>query len=428
MSIKKRLAAVACAVIMAASLVSCGEDTMHICETENYKVNAGVYIYYVMSSLNNQMYSIYYSTGKIPDDIVNTKYDDGTLTVGEYSEQYAYGLCEEMAAIAEKFDAMGLELTDEDYKLIKDNVESAWNEDYYESLGIAKSSLEQIQMFGQMNDKVFGAYYFEGGLQEVSDEDINKYLSENYIRFKMISITKDKDDNGKAAKEKAEKYLALTEEMDFDKVIEQFEADKEAEKNDDDKNNDSSKDDSSSNDESSATDDNSAVDSSSAVDDSSANDSSSSTDDGTSSASEVTPEADESSKSDSSEDGSSDADKDDEEEKDNNIIINKTSSNYKDLDVVKHVDTKMENDDIEIFEDDDSWYVLQKLDVTGHKTYVEDNREGIISEMKTEDFEKMIDSWVEEYKITKNDKAYKRYTAEEIFEDYNDYMEKNSKG
>ncbi len=404
----------ACAIIMAASLVSCGEDTMHICETENYKVNAGVYIYYVMSSLNNQMYSIYYSTGSVPEDIVNEKYGDGTLTVGEYSEQYAYGLCEEMVAIAEKFDSLGLELTDEDYKLIKDNVDAAWNEEYYESLGIAKSSLEQIQMFGQMNDKVFGAYYFEDGLQEVTDEDINKYLSEDYLRFKMITIEKSEDDDGKAAKEKAEKYLALTEEMDFDEVIAQFEADEKAEKEEEDDKDDSSKDDSSSKDDPSSTTDSSSTEDSSSSEDSSA------TDDSTASASEVTPEADDSDSS------SEESDEDEEEEKDYNIIINKTSSSYKDLDVVKHVDSKMETDDIEIFEDDDCWYVLQKLDVTGHETYVDDNREGIISEMKSEDFEKMIDSWVEEYTITKNDKAYKRYSAEEIFEDYNDYMEKNS--
>ncbi len=363
MSIKKRLAALACATIMAASLVSCGKDTMHICSTENYDVNAGVYIYFVLNEVNNQMYSIYYSTGELPDDIVGASYGDGTLTVGEHSEQLAYANCVEMVAVAEKFKELELEFSEEEKKTIEEAVEKAWNAEYYESLGVAKSSLTQIQEFSVMNDAVFGAYYFEGGIEEVTKEDINKHLADDYLCFKMISISKgaegkDKDEANKRAKE----YLALTEEMEFDEVIAKFEADEEAKKKEENKDNTSS-------------------------------------------------EAD-------------DKDKD-EEEKDNRLVINKTGANMAALDVVKFIDEKMKDGDIKTFEDDDSWYVLQKLDPTKHETYADDNKKTLISEMKSADFEKMVDSWVESCNVTKNEKAYKRYSAEDIYEKYEEYLEKN---
>lgn len=407
MSIKKRVAAAACAIMMAASLVACGEDTMTICKSENHEVNAGVYIYYVLNQVNNQMYSIYYSTGKIPEDIVSASYGDGTMTVGEYSEQYAYELCVEMAAIAEEFDRLGLEISKDELDIIKEAVDASWDKEYYEALGIGKSSLEQIQIFGEMNNKVFEAYYLEGGINEVKDDELNKYLSDNYLRFKMISFAKDKDDKGAAAKDKANKYYEMTKEMDFDEVIAQYEADKKAEKEEADKDkDDSSKDDSSATD-SSAT-DSSATDSSAT--DSSATDSS----------------ATDSSEADSSKDDSSSADKKDEEEKeiDNNIMINKKNQSYAEMDVVKHINEKMKNDEIAVFEDDGNWYVLQKLDVLTYTDYIEDNKTAIISEMKTEDFEKLIAGWVEQYDIQQNDKALKRYKAEDIYEDYEDYAEK----
>ena len=84
----------------------------------------------------------------------------------------------------------------------------------------------------------------------------------------------------------------------------------------------------------------------------------------------------------------------------------------------------MKIDEIAGFEDDDNWYVLQKLDVLAYTDYIEDNKKAIISEMKTEDFEKLIEGWVKQYDIQQNDKAIKRYKAEDIYEKYEDYAEK----
>lgn len=222
MSIKKRAAALICSCMMAASLASCA-DTSYICKTDDVSVNAGVYIYYVVNQISNQEYTYYYTHGAVSEDIINEAYGDGTMTVGDFAQSSAYDSCRTIAAIQMKFSELGLELTSDEKAAIADAVEASWNEEYYQSIGVGKSSIEQVQTSSVMLDKLFTAYYDKGGIKEVSDSDMKKHVEDNYVRFKLISIAKGKDDDGKAAKEKAEELLAMTEEEDFDDVIEKYE-------------------------------------------------------------------------------------------------------------------------------------------------------------------------------------------------------------
>ena len=433
MSIKKRAAAAVCAIALAVSLAGCG-DTSYICKTKDYSINAGVYIYFVINQINSQAYSYYYANSAYSDDIINEAYGDGTMTVGEYAQDYAYQQCEQMLAIQAQFDALDLELTQEEKDAIGDAVDEAWNADYYESIGVSKESVEMIQTYSTMSDKVFDAYYLKDGIEGVSDEDVNAYLDENYIRFKVISIQKAADDSGAAAKKLAEEYKSMAEEMTFDEVIAAYKAAQSAgtgtgddsSKTDESESSEVSSDESS---EASSADDSSAADDTS-VDDSSAADSSSQV----ASPSPASSDVDESSsETDSSSDDSSETETgadsaEDEDKYANDAVVNKNNEAYADNKVVKFIDAEMKYDEIATFEDDSYWYVIQKLDLDKYENYETDNYETLVSEMKSEDFQTKVDTWITAAKIDKNEKSVTRYTAKRIYKDYEDYQKKQSNG
>lgn len=351
-AIKRLAASVCCAAVAAASLTSCG-DTTYICRSGDKSVNAGVYIYYVLSRLNSQAYSYYTTNGTASQDIINEKYGDGTMTVGEFSQTDSYSMCERLITAQLKFDEMGLSFTDEEKQQIEDTVESNWDADYYESMGISKDSLDQIQTGIAMLDKIFHAYYGEDGEAAVSDSEINTFLTDNYVRFKLISVEKTEGKESQA-KATAEDYAKRAEEKSFDEVIKEYQEEH--------------------------SDDESGADTS---------------------------------------DGS------EEQDTDNNIMINKNSSSYSSNQVVKYIDNSMQNGEIKTYEDDNYWYVIQKLDVLSYGDYVKDNRDSLISEMKSEDFEEVIKGWTDSYQIIRNDDSYSRYTPKSIYKKYQKYQEKN---
>lgn len=344
---KKAAAAVCSFCLTAAMLTSCA-DTTYICKSGDKSINAGVFIYYVMSQINQQAYTYYQNNGKASEDIINEKYGDGTMTVGEFAHEDAYTSCQKLMCTMLKFDELGLSLTDDEKHEIADAVEASWDADYYESIGIAKSSIEQIQTALEMDEKLFYAYYGEGGINEVSDSDIDAYIKDNYVRFKLISMakTEGKEDEAKAT---AEEYAEMAKETSFDEVIEEYKA-KTAEENGTDE-------------------------------------------------------------------------EEEEEETDNNVMVNKNSGDYADNEVVEYIDTGMNNDDIKTFEDDNYWYVIEKLDVTDYPEYAEENRDILLQEMKTEEFEEMAEGWLGDMQIEQNSDAFARYTAEKVYDKYLDYQE-----
>ena len=67
----------------------------------------------------------------------------------------------------------------------------------------------------------------------------------------------------------------------------------------------------------------------------------------------------------------------------------------------------------EIVEDEDTMYVIVRLDITERMDeddlWSESNVDSVRYKMFSDDLQDMLDSWGEEYEVVKNDKAYKRY-------------------
>ena len=420
---KKITAALTAALLCTASLTACS-DTSYVMTVGDSKINAGIYIYNELTEMSYKMTMMYYQNG-IKKDYFNQKVDGKAFD--EYLSDYALTATKEYAAVVDKFNELGLTLSDEDIKSINDSISSTWDSqgEFYESEGISKESVKLALKGSKMREELFDHYYAEGGEEAVSDDEMVKYLDDNYLRYKSISFAKTKastdssssatdssTDSAAAANEEAkakrDEFLEKTQGVsfdDFDSIIDEYNdyvASKKAK------------------DSSSATDSNSsASDSSTASDDTSSvaeSDTSSTASDDTSSVSDSTADSSTAaSDTDSSADSSSSAP---------DPYANEKMMNYGTMDdsqkdttngkILKEV-SGMSTDVATAYEDDNAYYILIKGDVKDRDTeYAKDNHEDLLKEMKSDEFQKKLTSWVEKLDIKVNNKAIKRYTPKVV--------------
>lgn len=426
---KKITAALTAALLCTASLTACS-DTSYVMTAGDSKINAGIYIYNELTEMSYQMTMMYYQKG-IKKDYFDQKVDGKAFD--EYLSDYALTATKEYAAVVDKFNELGLTLSDEDIKSINDSISSTWDSqgEFYESEGISKESVKLALKGSKMREELFDHYYAEGGEEAVSDDEMVKYLDDNYLRYKSISFAKTKastdssssatdsstdsaDAVNEEAKAKRDEFLEKAQGVsfdDFDSIIDEYNdyvASKKAA------------------DSSSATDsDSSASDSSTTSDDTSSvaeSDTSSTASDDTSSVSDSTAASD----TDSSADSSSAPDP----------YANEKMANYGEMDdsqkdttngkILKEV-SGMSTDVATAYEDDNAYYILIKGDVKDRDTeYAKDNHEDLLKEMKSDEFQKKLTSWVEKLDIKVNNKAIKRYTPKVVYDKQTEYYSKNN--
>lgn len=432
---KKITAALTAALLCTASLTACS-DTSYVMTVGDSKINAGIYIYNELTEMSYQMTMMYYQKG-IKKDYFDQKVDGKAFD--EYLSDYALTATKEYAAVVDKFNELGLTLSDEDIKSINDSISSTWDSqgEFYESEGISKESVKLALKGSKMREELFDHYYAEGGEEAVSDDEMVKYLDDNYLRYKSISFAKTKastdssssatdsstdsaDAANEEAKAKRDEFLEKAQGVsfdDFDRIIDEYNdyvASKKA------------------SDSSSAADsDSSASDSSTASDDTSSVsdiDTSSTASDDTSSVSDSTADSSTAaSDTDSSADSSSSAPDPYENEKMMNYGTmddsQKDTTNGK---ILKEV-SGMSTDVATAYEDDNAYYILIKGNVKDRDTeYAKDNHEDLLKEMKSDEFQKKLTSWVEKLDIKVNNKAIKRYTPKVVYDKQTEYYSKNN--
>lgn len=431
---KKITAALTAALLCSASLTACS-DTSYVMTVGDSKINAGIYIYNELTEMSYQMTMMYYQNG-IKKDYFDQKVDGKAFD--EYLSDYALTATKEYAAVVDKFNELGLTLSDEDLKSINDSISSTWDSqgEFYESEGISKESVKLALKASKMKDEIFDHYYAEGGEEAVSDDDMVKYLDDNYLRYKSISFAKTStssdsssstdsstdsaDSANEEAKAKRDEFLEKAQGVsfdDFDSIIDEYN-DYVASKN--------------ASDSSSAADsDSSAADSSTTSDDTSSvaeSDTSSAASDDTSSVSDSTADSSTAaSDTDSSADSSSSAP---------DPYANEKMMNYGTMDdsqkdttngkILKEV-SGMDTDVATAYEDDNAYYILIKGDIKDRDTeYAKDKHEDLLKEMKSDEFQEKLTGWVEKLDIKVNNKAIKRYTPKVVYNKQTEYYSKKN--
>ncbi|MBR6874443.1 MAG: hypothetical protein IKN17_13135 [Ruminococcus sp.] len=438
----RKLAALTACAVIAATVSGC-TNTQYSVKYDDKEVKPGVYIGYAFNELNNQIYNLYYTQG-VTEDYFSQQVEGVSLS--EYVKNNSLKDIKEYAAISKQFEEAGLTISDDELKTMSSNVNSSWDSmgGMYEYIGVSKESLKEIYRESLMRTKLFDSYYAEGGKEPATDEELQKYVNDNYIRYKMISIYKSSatDDETKEAENKTkletrDKFYEQGKDYsfdDFDKLIDDYNASSSTASDDTssaaDDTSSAADDTSSAADDASSAADDASSEAASAADESEADSSEAAIDTESEVNSADDSSADDSAAADDSSTGDTEEPQEEEDPYKNEVMINLASYEDEDFETASGQLYKFIRDaevgKVLTFENDNAYYIVVKGDVSQRTDYVGDNRDNLIQSVKNDDFQSKLDSWIEAMDIQVNDKAVKRYTPEVLYDRMMEYNKKNS--
>lgn len=185
-NIWKRIAAAALALAMCLSFAGCyDENKTWAARKGDDELPIGAYIYY--------LYSAYLEAGSQVDSEISVL--DAEIE-GQDAEQWikdlALNYVQAYYYISDKFDELGLELTEEDLVNVENTASSFWS--YYgstlEKLGISQDSFEKAYaLYGEKFERVMKAMYGEGGELALEDGALEEYYCGAYINYEYFSAS-----------------------------------------------------------------------------------------------------------------------------------------------------------------------------------------------------------------------------------------------
>lgn len=350
MKLMKKIVAVVVLVCTMLSLTAC-QDTTWVYDYNGKKITSGLYIAFTMDAYSKAMYH-----EDLDSSIKNLMKQ--TLD-GKNAKQWIIDTAKDTAdhfiAIENKFDELGLTLSESDQKIIQNNTDQLWEQygQYYEPNGVSKSSMNLITINQQKESLIFEKYYGKGGIEEVTNDKLLVHFKENFASINMFKITLETGDNltegqkanNKALKEKAYEYVKLINEegKSFNEVYDMHIHYK---------------------------------------------------------AGTIHEEG-----------NSSDVILDDNETK---SYIKKDSVLYSEK-VIKAIFNDLKPDGkAMVIPDDDAYYVAIRYDVTKDPSQFDKMRDEILEDIKGDDFDKMVDEWKKALSATTNQAAIKRYNPKNI--------------
>ncbi len=200
MKFTKILALCLAAVFVLAMLAACA-DTSYVMTVGEKKYPVGPFAFYAYLTRDTYDMQYYYYYNTRLTDVLNTELSDGTKvyqTVNQYVEdQYLNHI-----VISEKFEELGLSLTEEQKAEIEANYKAGYVEQYgadlttiLETLQLTEEEMKDMIALSYKSEAIVNHYFGEGGQYEVLDSEMRSYFTENYARFKYVILDK-KDEDG----------------------------------------------------------------------------------------------------------------------------------------------------------------------------------------------------------------------------------------
>jgi hypothetical protein len=188
MKLRNRIAAICTAVVLCFSLTACS-DTSWVYQSGDYSVSSGIYLGYLTQAyLNGQ------SESDFDSSISNIwKQEIDGQSYKEYVKAQAAEDCKRYLAIAQKFDELGLSISEDDESSIATQSYYYWSlygyQNYFEPNGTSEASFTNVLTSSLKESLIFEAYYDEGGIDEVSKEEQTEYLLNNYASVNYFEIS-----------------------------------------------------------------------------------------------------------------------------------------------------------------------------------------------------------------------------------------------
>lgn len=198
-----KILCVVLALVMALSAASCSLSQQYAYQKDDIEYPIGVYIYYLMNAYNSaesyaQKSELYDSeTGRYDGKKSFLKMeitdDDGNTAVAEdWIKDKAAEQMKEVIAVSTKFNELGCTIDEAEIEQTKTYYESYWDQGYseqFEPYGVSFDSFFQIAyIIPVMQDEAFKAEYGTDGPSAVSDEELSEFFKEKYTSYKYFSV------------------------------------------------------------------------------------------------------------------------------------------------------------------------------------------------------------------------------------------------
>lgn len=185
--IVKKITAAALAAVMMVTASACNlysEDNLWAAEKGEYNLSIGGYIYYLRSAYAKAAEKV-----STESEVLKSKIDD--VNAEEWIRADALESINKFIYVNEKFDELGLSLSDEDKDTMETNTDVMWSwyGNAYETYGISRDSFNTVYNdYSTKYTKIFEHLYGKDGEFAVSDEELTKYYEENYYNYATITL------------------------------------------------------------------------------------------------------------------------------------------------------------------------------------------------------------------------------------------------
>lgn len=355
-------------ITMALSFTACGEGTTKALTIGGQQINAGLYISY-LNSAYSELYSKLTEDASVDSDFDVYAQTYENKTASEWIIDRAVELCAENVAIKNEANRLGVSLESNVKTYIDNLVDYYWTNYNYEStltkVGVGQASFKAMITSNYLKDELLHAIYGEGGEKEVKDDELAKFMNENYARVKYYTFTKKGDDGGnlsddelKNLKDEVEGLIAMMKNGgNFDSVMDAYEdLQKQIE--------------------------------------------------------EANTTADETTESDTETETETETEKDPYERE--TMIYKESTSPSEEFVTMVFEKTEKDYGVPFLYEDDNYYYIVEVLDTAERTDYLEDNKDTILSNYKSDEFDEYIAGLAKELEVTRNEKAITRYEPKKL--------------
>ena len=370
----KKIKIIAVALLCALSVslcTACTGGTSYIISANGEKQKIGPYLFYIQW-LRDYHEDIITSSGYTWTTALDGYYTE-KQTLRDYLISNAKSQYLSYFVVTQKFEELGLTLSEKDQETIRSTYEDQWIKEYgkdgmkriLKTLKLTEEEFKQILSVQSKSIAIIEHYYGAGGELEITEKDKEDYFNESYLRFKYILLSKTDDDNQNLPEEEIAHKKELAAEIlqklengeSIETLIPEYSEDY-AEINDD--------------------------------------------------MSESEKESAEKQNKQAIEDGLI-IDKDG--------IFNQTLYTYYDIAVNNTIVSKlfdMQNGENALIEIDNSLWIVQKCDIHEKEEYYTNKAEEVYQELYGDDFSKKYTSWLANLNYTFNEKAVEAYKPDNL--------------
>ena len=183
--IKSVLAAALCGALCL-GLAGCGPNQT-VVSAGDYSASAAIYVLSQMNALNEVSSQEGYDSTL--EDVWSNQIEGQSME--DWINNRALDLCREYVATNKLFEEKGLTLTEDQQSSIDEYMTSTYPnyEDLYTQIGVADSSYENYLTFNSRYQELFLDRYQEGGEAAVSEEELGSFYRDNFDEVKLISLS-----------------------------------------------------------------------------------------------------------------------------------------------------------------------------------------------------------------------------------------------